>query len=344
MRKLKSILITLLMTVSVLTATAKTQTYSSNGFSIKATDGVTNNGKEGIMFTIAVDVPGPYSGGGWLIVYLCDNNHDYLKVDGETLKVWKELNLPYKVNSFEHTKIFLPYSKLREAGLSRNSSFTFFVNATRKGGNKDLLKQSGWNSWKGSSSKSSTPTKPAPKKNKNKSHTEQYGNVTIKHKQLDGDSEIIITTIPCIFCHSSGKCGGCHGLGKIYWPGLGSYQPCSMCGSSGNCPKCNGTKEFTSYMTRVGGLYFDQNGKIIVSPDIKSEYERDRYNRIKRCKRCGGTGIDKFPMHEEDPVSASSDAAMNPGTLGYYHTDHSKCRYCGKYSWHTHMKCSDCNH
>ncbi len=343
MRKLKSILITLLMTVSALTAAATTQTYTSNGFNIKVADGVTKDGDEGLMFTIAVDVPGPYGNGGWMIVNICDNDHNRYKIDGKSLRAWKELNLPYKVNCFEHVRIFFPFSKLRKAGLSRNSSFTFFISVTRQGGNEDLLMKSGWNSWKGSSSRPESSNKSAPKKNKNKSRTEQYGNTTIKHKQLDGDSEMIITSTPCFFCHGSGKCGGCQGLGQIYWPGLGCYQPCSMCGGNGLCHKCKGTTEFTTYMTRVGGLYFDQNGKIIVSPDIKDEYERDRFNRIKRCSTCGGTGINKYPTHVEDPVSASSDAAMNPGTIGYYHTDHTKCRYCGKYSWHTHMKCAQCN-
>lgn len=353
MRHIKSIfLLFFLIALTTLPANAKTITTTSKGFTVKAVSDVTSGNKKGIQFNITVDVPGPVKAGAWIMVTICDSRHNRVKVSGKDLMFHKSVTLPYKNNSFKGSKIFVPYSELKKGNISPTSSFSYYVTVQSKK-NKSTIKQSDYIDWKGTaSSKPGKPTpktrKPAPKQNspapkaskkKNKSWTETYGRMVVKHTIGDKGIEGIEVTIPCIFCHESGVCQACHGLGQIWWPGLGCYQTCTMCFGEKVCPQCKGTKRHTSRMYRTpDGLYYDQNGKLIVPGDD----EKGKRFKRKNCPVCDGTGVQDFPMYVDDPTGAQANV-IAAHECGYQHMGNSACRYCGEHRYHVHLKCYKCN-
>ncbi|RXE72043.1 hypothetical protein ED352_02155 [Muribaculaceae bacterium Isolate-002 (NCI)] len=86
-------------------------------------------------------------------------------------------------------------------------------------------------------------------------------------------------------------------------------------------------------------MYYDTSGRIITpSPDVI-----DKNHKIDGvCPVCHGTGVQDFPMYEDDPTGASINV-IAAHELGYQHTGGGACRYCGKYNYHVHLKCYKCD-
>lgn len=59
---------------------------------------------------------------------------------------------------------------------------------------------------------------------------------------------------------------------------------------------------------------------------------------VNTCSVCGGNRVDKTPYYINDPSGAGTHAR---GITGYTHKS-GKCKYCGKYDWHIHVKCHKC--
>ena len=76
-----------------------------------------------------------------------------------------------------------------------------------------------------------------------------------------------------------------------------------------------------------------------LTPDNNPNSGR-RYPESSICPNCKGTKVESFPMYENDP----SGAAVNAGRqIGYTNSRGHLCKYCGKYTWHIHLKCYKCN-
>lgn len=339
MRRIYSILLFVAFLAStVLPSNAKTTTSTSQGFTVTATSDVTNEGRKGIRFNITVNIPGPVQAGAWLMVTICDSSHKRVKVSGKGLLYYKDITLPYKTNSFKESAIFAPYSELKKGNISASSSFSYYVTVQSKKDNS-TIKQSGYFDWKGNSSTKQDTPAPKPVNGKKKSWTEKYGEMTVKHSIGSDGTETIAVEIPCIFCHQSGLCQACNGLGQIWWPGLGCYQTCTMCYGEKVCSKCKGKKRHTTLIYRTpDGLYYDQNGHLI-APDDKT---KGRHYDRKNCPVCDGSGVQDFPMYENDPSGAQVNV-IAAHELGYQHTGGGVCRYCGKHTYHVHLKCYKCN-
>lgn len=175
---------------------------------------------------------------------------------------------------------------------------------------------------------------------------EKSGSSRTVHTLFKNGDENITTFYPCLICGQLGTCTVCHGSGQQYWRGLGTMQTCGMCHGSGKCKSCNGTKE-TSITTfrnsKTGEMsknYYDNTGKLI-TPSSKGSKNNNSHNHKSsgKCSNCGGTGIEKYPMYEDDPSGASVNAV---GQIGYTFNSSGICPYCGKDSWHVHLKCHKC--
>lgn len=156
----------------------------------------------------------------------------------------------------------------------------------------------------------------------------------------------------CASCYGRGVCAICSGRGGIVSAGYGNYYPCGMCGGTGRCNLCAGTG-------RCGCTKLDYPGYAIgstttIAPNgavTRDNAEYNNYNSSRKsnsnsgrtpsgtCPNCHGDRVESNPMYENDPSGAGVQAV---GQIGYTNHRGTKCRYCGKYSWHIHLKCYKC--
>lgn len=177
-------------------------------------------------------------------------------------------------------------------------------------------------------------------------HVEHAGGYTDYNFREDGSlvSKMVST---CFICHGSGVCGICGGRGAVYQPYFNSWNPCSYCLQTGKCPPCKGTgrTEIVAYSDAAGNSYaVGKDGKVTygsASGSSSGSSGRSSSSSAGTCDRCGGLGVDKFPVYEEDPAGAGSHAV---GMVGYTNHRGTKCQYCGKYNWHIHTKCTKCGY
>lgn len=160
-----------------------------------------------------------------------------------------------------------------------------------------------------------------------------------------------VTSTPCMFCHATGICGICGGTGGTYNAYTGIYYPCSGCLQTGVCHNCNGTKvhQVTTWVDATGSnaVSVGSDGTVVTntggnrsgSGHSHSSSNRNSNSNSSTCPNCGGTGVEKFPMYVNDPSGA---LANTHGQVGYTHLEGSKCKYCGKWEYHVHLKCYKC--
>lgn len=155
--------------------------------------------------------------------------------------------------------------------------------------------------------------------------------------------ETIYTT--CSMCHGSKNCLMCHGSGGSY---IGyNYYPCLACNKTGRCSLCTDGYAINSVH------WYDATGKEVYLPmqngggssGGSGTVENHNENRHKHqngvCSQCGGTKVDRTALYENDP----SGAAVNTnGHVGYTNSQGNKCPYCGRYSYHVHLKCPKCGY
>lgn len=332
----------ILMFVSIAPAFPRSTTSISNGIKVTTTDNVTRNGKAGILFKIAMTVPGPEPDGALIIANICDMQSKKVYVNGSALGTYGSISIPYKNNAFDNCELFISYDELKKGNISKTSPFKYYITIKSKSKSNRQLKQTGYLEWKGSSSKPTpAPAPNKPKASENKSWVEKFGTMTVHHTLFPDGTENITTQIPCIFCHETGLCQACYGSGQIYWPGLGCFQPCGMCYGKKACTQCGGSKKHsTTIFRKPDGLYYDTSGRLIATPSPEIIGKDYKVNGV--CPVCHGTGVQDFPMYEDDPTGASINV-IAAHELGYQHTGGGACRYCGKYNYHVHLKCYKCN-
>ncbi|MDE6717521.1 MAG: hypothetical protein K2J70_04930 [Muribaculaceae bacterium] len=161
---------------------------------------------------------------------------------------------------------------------------------------------------------------------------------------------------PCYACHGTNICGNCSGMGicticqgqgGIITAAYGTYIPCSLCGQTGICTSCKGSRqcicsryEYPGY-TIISSMVITANGQTISSGGVVGSSSRSNSNSAGSglCPNCHGDRVESFPMYKNDPSGAGTHAV---GQIGYTNQSGNKCRYCGDYSWHVHLKCYKC--
>ena len=196
--------------------------------------------------------------------------------------------------------------------------------------------------------------------------TQQQKNQPMKYREDLGDGMFAIVTkfsennymralyTRCILCNGAVKCGNCYGYGRCkdcqgtgnMFFNLGDYYPCSLCKGAGICPVCKGSGVCPCASDEYPGYMFCNFMSVTPEGVFSSAEPRSNSDSSSRygCTKCGGTGIDPFPL--EDDINFSSYNSRN--LIGYYHTDRSKaCPYCKDgnrvYNYHYHIKCISCN-
>lgn len=170
----------------------------------------------------------------------------------------------------------------------------------------------------------------------------------VDYEQYSDGSMKSRTVTPCMFCHSTGICGICNGAGGTYNAYTQIYYPCTGCLQSGRCKNCQGTgiHEVVAWVSADGqnGYAVSKDGTVTVgggnSGRDSGSNRRSGNNQNGTCPNCGGTGLEQNPMYVNDPSGALANV---PGKmLGYTHREGSRCRYCGRYEYHVHLKCYKC--
>ncbi|MDE7153207.1 MAG: hypothetical protein K2O00_02030 [Muribaculaceae bacterium] len=170
----------------------------------------------------------------------------------------------------------------------------------------------------------------------------------VDYEQYSDGSMKARTVTPCMFCHSSGVCGICHGTGGTYNAYTQIYYPCTGCLQSGRCKPCQGTgiHEMVTWVSGDGQNSYavGKDGTVTIGNGSSGrDRDSDRGSGNKHsgtCPNCGGTGLEKNPMYVNDPSGALANV---PGKmLGYTHREGSRCQYCGRWEYHVHLKCYKC--
>lgn len=175
---------------------------------------------------------------------------------------------------------------------------------------------------------------------------EHKGTVTTIHTLFANGEENITTQMPCVVCNESGKCQTCHGTGQTYNRAYNQMFTCNTCLGSGKCTLCGGTgkSSITTFKNASGSMtgdYYDSYGKKIVPSDKKSKGSDSHTHKSSgTCSSCGGSGVQSTALYQNDPTGALANTV---GEVAYTNHSGNKCKYCGKYSYHVHLKCPKCN-
>lgn len=150
----------------------------------------------------------------------------------------------------------------------------------------------------------------------------------------------------CNVCHGNIVCNYCNGNGYIITAGYGNYLFCAGCGGTGKCGVCHGTGKCVCNNFKYPGympgstITIGANGQVIYdsgsyssgtssssSPSLPSSSSKGT------CSVCHGTGVNPSPASGGDLSSWKA----------HTNTEGIQCIYCGRYSWHQHLRCYNCN-
>lgn len=325
---------------------------------------VTKDGVKGMIIHVDFNVKNMKGQQGKVLVYfecpkgtgLDDTNGSLRTTDGKVC-VSKKFTPSYDNSHYNDFKIFMPIDEIH----MKKGEFTYYCDIRIQDlSSRKFLNGETYLSFVGTSQGESGGN--AKKTNQSQTWREElgYGMFAINQGNPNGVRQRTIwqtcsvcrgSTL-CANCHGTRICSLCSGRGGIVTAGYGTYIPCSLCGQSGRCSICHGTGKCFCADSDYPGYMLGST--VIVGPDGRVIYNSRDYDKGSfssdgsssassggTCPKCGGLGVDTFPMYENDPSGAAVNV-IAAHELGYQHINHSKCRYCGKYNYHVHLKCYKC--
>lgn len=149
----------------------------------------------------------------------------------------------------------------------------------------------------------------------------------------------------CSSCKGSKKCALCKGTGQsgqvIQFRWGTEYIPCLLCGGKKKCTSCNGTGRRDVELAILRANSHNNHGGHSNNSHNNNHNNNSGSQSSRRCSSCGGTGLRASVAYENDPSGAAF--AISQGIVGYVNKDGTRCHRCGKYTYHLHYKCTDCN-
>lgn len=146
----------------------------------------------------------------------------------------------------------------------------------------------------------------------------------------------------CSVCKGKKVCAACNGTGLsgqvLSLPWGTQYIPCMLCGGKRICMSCDGTGRRDVELAKLQSHSSNNSG---YSNNNNRKRRNSGNHSSRQCSYCGGTGLQASVAYENDPSGAS--IAISYGIVGYVNTEGTRCHRCGRYTYHLHYKCPDCN-